>query len=114
MEHVRIYPKVRMKNIIVMLAFCVLGTQARAVQLYEAFAYPPASSLAGQGGWVLTAGSSPTIQAGSLTTPGLMPPSDGNSLIFGGGPMEVRNGLTNSLGGEQPGESGGQESFVTF
>jgi hypothetical protein len=96
-----------MKNIIVMLSFCVLGTQASAVQLYEAFAYPPASSLAtttnGQGGWILTAGTSPTIQAGSLTTPGLMPPSEGNSLLFGGGLMEVRHTLKNLIGGEQAG-----------
>ncbi|MBI3849199.1 MAG: hypothetical protein HY298_02750 [Verrucomicrobia bacterium] len=96
-----------MKKAMVLFIFGLLAARASAVQLYEAFAYPPASSLAtstnGQGGWILTAGTSPTIQAGSLSTPGLAPPSDGNSLVFGGVQMEVRHALTNLLGGEQPG-----------
>ena len=52
---------------------------------------------------MLTSGSSPIIQAGTLVTPGLMPAAEGNSLAFGGGAMEVRHALTNLLVGEQPG-----------
>ena len=92
-----------MKKTFILLTLCLFGTQAKALQFYEAFAYPPASALAGQGGWVLSSGTSPTIQAGSLVTPGLMPASAGNSLAFGGAAMEVRHALTNLLGGEQPG-----------
>ena len=92
-----------MKNIVIILALCFFGTQAKALQFYEAFAYPPASALGGQGGWVLSSGTSPVIQAGTLVTPGLMPAGEGNSLAFGGGAMEVRHALTNLLGGEQPG-----------
>ena len=72
-EYVNSVPQNLMKKIVLFIVLGLLAARASAVQLYEAFAYPPASSLAGQGGWVLTAGSSPTIQAGSLTTPGLMP-----------------------------------------
>ncbi|MEO6184550.1 MAG: hypothetical protein ABIP71_15895 [Verrucomicrobiota bacterium] len=92
-----------MRNIFVIFALCSVVTQAQALQFYEAFAYPPASALAGQGGWVLSSGTSPVIQSGTLVTPGLMPAADGNSLAFGGGAMEVRHALTNLLGGEQPG-----------
>ncbi len=92
-----------MKNILIILTLCFFGTQARALQFYESFAYPPASALGGQGGWVLSSGTNPVIQAGTLVTPGLMPAGEGNSLAFGGGPMEVRHALTNLLGGEQPG-----------
>jgi len=92
-----------MRHIAILFAVCFFGAQAKALQFYESFAYPPASALAGQGGWVLSSGTSPVIAAGSLATPGLMPASDGNSLSFGGGPMEVRHALTNLLGGEQAG-----------
>lgn len=91
-----------MKTIIV-LALCLFVTQAKALQFYEGFSYPPASGLGGQGGWVLSSGTNPVIQAGTLATPGLMPAGEGNSLAFGGAPMEVRHALTNLLGGEQPG-----------
>lgn len=92
-----------MKNIVIVLALCFFATQAKALQFYESFAYPPASGLGGQGGWVLSSGTNPVIQAGTLATPGLMPAGAGNSLAFGGGPMEVRHALTNLLGGEEPG-----------
>ena len=93
-----------MKNILLILALCFFGTQAKALQFYESFAYPPASGLGGQGGWVLSSGTNPVIQAGTLVTPGLMPAGEGNSVGFGGGTMEVRHALTNLLGGENPGK----------
>src|SRR5438105_2974222 len=83
----------------------LFGTaQVFAVSVYEPFSYPVGTDLAGQGGWVLTAGTSPKVQAGSLAIPGLMPAAEGNSLTFGNGAMEVRRFMKNEAGpGEWPG-----------
>src|SRR6266481_4602340 len=76
--------------------FLVFATvPAFGVAVYEPFNYPVDSDLAGQGGWVLTAGTSPKVQAGSLAIPGLMPATDGNSLVFGNSQMEVRRFMKN-------------------
>src|SRR2546422_10291553 len=74
----------------------LFGTaQVFAVSVYEPFSYPVGTDLGGQGGWVLTAGTSPKVQAGSLAVPGLMPATDGNSLVFGNSQMEVRRFMKN-------------------
>ncbi len=70
------------------------AAQVFAVSVYEPFSYP-VGDLGGQGGWVLTAGTSPKVQAGSLAVPGLMPATDGNSLVFGNSQMEVRRFMKN-------------------
>jgi hypothetical protein len=71
-----------------------------AVQVYEPFNYPPGSNLAGNNGWVLSSGTNPKIATNALVTPGLQPATEGNSVVFGGGAMEIRRGLKNALGGE--------------
>jgi hypothetical protein len=98
-----INPKQHMKNIAILFALCFCGTQANALQYYEGFSYPPASALGGQGGWVLSSGANPVIQAGTLVTTGLMPAGEGNSVAFGGAAMEVRHALTNLVDGEPGG-----------
>src|SRR5437016_8590904 len=80
------------------------SSQIFAVSVYEPFKYPVGSDLAGQGGWVLTAGTSPKVQAGSLAVPGLMPAAEGSSLALGNGEMEVRRFMKNETG---PGEWSG-------
>jgi hypothetical protein len=93
-----------MKKIALLLfGFCFSSMLASAVQIYEPFNYPRGSDLAGQGGWVLAAGTSPKIATNALVTPGLQPASEGNSAIFGNGAMEVRRGMKNLIGGEQAG-----------
>ena len=92
-----------MKTIAFFAAIFLSATIASAVQIYEPFKYNPGSFLAGQGGWVLASGTSPKIATNSLVTPGLQPASEGYSAIFGNGAMEVRRGMQNLLGGEQPG-----------
>src|SRR6185436_4621089 len=95
----------RAKKIFLYLAISFAAAQLYAVSVYEPFDYPVGSDLAGQGGWVLTAGTSPKVQAGSLAVPGLMPSAQGNSLAFGNSQMEVRRFMKNATG---PGEwSGG-------
>src|SRR5207244_12418013 len=83
----------------------LFGTaQVFAVSVYEPFSYPVGSDLAGQGGWVLTAGAtSPKVQAGSLAIPGLMPATDGNSIVFGNSQMEVRRFMKNGADFFTPG-----------
>ena len=93
-----------MKKIAFLLAgFCFSAMLASAVQVYEPFNYPRGSALAGQGGWVLAAGTSPKIATNALVTPGLQPASEGSCAIFGNGAMEVRRGFKNLIGGEQAG-----------
>jgi len=92
------------KRIFLWVALCLGATRLQAVSVYEPFDYPAASDLAGQGGWVLTAGTSPKVQNGTLAVPGLMPASAGKSLVFGGGQMEVRRFMKSSAG---PGEFNG-------
>ena len=78
----------------VLLPSLFAAAQVFAVSVYEPFSYP-VGDLAAQGGWVLTAGTSPKVQAGSLAVPGLMPATDGNSLVFGNSQMEVRRFMKN-------------------
>src|SRR5436190_2520529 len=92
-----------MKKLALISALFSLVSCAPAVQIYEAFNYVRGSLLAGQGGWVLATGTSPKVATNALVTPGLQPATEGNSAIFGNGPMELRRGLKNLLGGEQPG-----------
>ena len=89
------------KSIFLFLANLLTALPLYAVSVYEPFDYPVGSDLAGQGGWVLTAGTSPKVQAGSLNVPGLMPAAEGNSLAFGNSQMEVRRYMKNESG---PGE----------
>jgi hypothetical protein len=92
------------KKLLLNLAIIFGVTRLYAVSVYEPFDYPVGSDLAGQGGWVLTAGTSPKVQAGSLNVPGLMPSAQGNSLAFGNSQMEVRKFMKNAFA---PGEFGG-------
>src|SRR5436189_5191866 len=85
------------KRILLLLLMVFAAAQAFGVSVYEPFDYPVASNLAGQGGWVLTAGTSPKIQAGSLATPGLMPATEGKCLVFGNSQMEVRRFMKNEV-----------------
>jgi len=78
------------------------AAQVFAVSVYEPFSYP-VGDLAGQGGWVLTAGTNPKVQAGTLAVPGLMPATDGNSLVFGNSQMEVRRFMKNEADFYTPG-----------
>src|SRR6266705_5304969 len=87
-------PMLRQK-MFVLLPSLFAAAQVFAVSVYEPFSYPVGSDLAGQGGWVLTAGTSPKVQAGTLAVPGLMPATDGNSLVFGNSQMEVRRFMKN-------------------
>ena len=73
--------------------FFLLTLSGWGFQIYEPFAYPAGTDLNGQGGWVLSSGNSPRVQAGSLAVPGLMPSSSGQSIIFGGGPTDIRHDL---------------------
>ena len=84
------------QKMFVLLPSLFAAAQVLAVSVYEPFSYPTNSDLAGQGGWVLTAGTSPKVQAGSLAVPGLMPATDGNSLVFGNSQMEVRRFMKNA------------------
>ena len=88
----------------ILLPILFASAQIFAVSVYEPFSYPAGSDLAGQGGWVLTAGTSPKIQAGSLAVPGLMPAAEANSLAFGNAQMEIRRFMKNEGG---PGEFSG-------
>lgn len=92
------------RTVLVLLAVTAGAGRLFAVSVFEPFAYPVASLLAGQGGWVLSAGTSPKVQAGTLSVPGLMPSSDGNSLSYGNSRMEVRRFMKNEFG---PGEFSG-------
>jgi hypothetical protein len=94
-----------MKRNALLFAFSLLAICASAVQIYEPFSYPPGADLAGHNGWVLTSGTtSPKVQAGSLAVPGLMPPAEGNSLLFGNSQMEIRRFMKNEFApGEFPG-----------
>jgi hypothetical protein len=83
------------QNFFVLLPSLFAAAQVFAVSVYEPFSYPVGSDLAGQGGWVLTAGTSPKVQAGTLAIPGLMPATDGNSLVFGNSQMEIRRFMKN-------------------
>src|ERR1044071_3077318 len=83
------------QKIFVLLPSLFAAAQVFAVSVYEPFSYPVGSDLAGQGGWVLTAGTSPKVQAGTLAVPGLSPAGDGNSLVFGNSQMEVRRFMKN-------------------
>jgi hypothetical protein len=94
----------RSKKIFIFLSIIFVVARLYAVSLYEPFDYPVGSDLAGQGGWVLTAGTSPKVQAGSLNVPGLMPAAQGNSLAFGNSQMEVRRFMKNAFA---PGEFSG-------
>src|SRR5215467_7704411 len=88
----------------ILLPLFFASSRLYAVSVYEPFDYPVGSDLAGQGGWVLTAGTSPKVQAGSLVVPGLMPAAQGNSLAFGNSQMEVRRYMNNAFA---PGEYSG-------
>src|SRR5438552_2275012 len=90
---------------IIAFLITLLGTlQGFAVSVYEPFSYPVNTDLAGQGGWVLTAGTtSPKVQAGTLAVPGLKPATDGNSLVFGNSQMEVRRFMKNEADFYTPG-----------
>ena len=84
------------QKMFVLLPSLFASAQIFAVSVYDPFSYPVGSDLAGQGGWVLTAGTtSPKVQAGSLAVPGLMPATDGNTLVFGNSQMEVRRFMKN-------------------
>jgi hypothetical protein len=92
-----------MKKTMFLLA-CLTAVSAFGVQIYEPFRYVAGSLLAGQGGWVLAAGTSPKIGTNGLATPGLAPTSEGNSAVFGNSQMEVRRTMKNEFGpGEYPG-----------
>src|SRR5438876_12419720 len=94
-----------MKSIACLCLIGLSGMWLRAVQIYEPFNYPVGSDLAGNAGWVLSSGTvSPKVQAGSLTVPGLMPPSEGNSLLLGTNQMEIRRFMKNEFA---PGEFSG-------
>src|ERR1043166_8929945 len=82
------------KKMFVLLPSFLASAQVFAVSVYEPFDYP-VGDLTGQGGWVLTAGTSPKVQAGSLAVPGLMPAAGGKSLAFGNSQMEVRRFMKN-------------------
>src|SRR5260370_32397054 len=59
------------RGIVIWLAVSVGAARLYAVSVYEPFDYPVGSDLAGRGGWVLTAGASPKVQAGTLAGPGV-------------------------------------------
>src|SRR5690242_7800812 len=82
------------QKIFALLPSLFAAAQVFGVSVYEPFDYP-AGDLNGQGGWVLTAGTSPKVQAGSLAVPGLMPASGGKSLVFGNSQMEIRRFMKN-------------------
>ncbi|HRT58872.1 MAG TPA: DNRLRE domain-containing protein [Candidatus Paceibacterota bacterium] len=68
--------------------------------LYEPFAYPAGSVLAGQGGWLLNGGTSGVVEAGNLEAPGLQAPAD-NRLTWSNASMSLRLPLgTNLSAGE--------------
>ena len=91
------------QKLFVLLPSLFAAAQVFAVSVYEPFSYPVGSDIAGQGGWVLTAGTSPKVQAGTLAIPGLMPATDGNSLVFGSSQMEVRRFMKNEADFFTPG-----------
>ncbi len=91
------------RGIVIWLAVSVGAARLYAVSVYEPFDYPVGSDLAGRGGWVLTAGASPKVQAGTLAVPGL-PAAEGSSLVFGNSQMEVRRFMKNEFA---PGEFSG-------
>ena len=90
------------QKMFVLLPSFFASAQVFAVSVYEPFSYP-VGDLAAQGGWVLTAGTNPKVQAGSLAVPGLMPATDGNSLVFGNSQMEVRRFMKNEADFYTPG-----------
>jgi len=92
------------RSIVVCIAVSLGAARLYAVSVFEPFDYPVGSNLAGQGGWVLTAGTSPKVQAGTLSVPGLMPTGEANSLALGNSRMEVRRFMKNEFG---PGEFSG-------
>jgi len=84
------------KKFIFLLSMVCAAIPVFGVAVYEPFNYSIGSDLAGQGGWVLTAGTtSPKVVAGSLAVPGLQPVSEGNSIAFGNSQMEVRRFMKN-------------------
>src|SRR5436190_10195171 len=92
-------------RILIVLPILFAAARGFSVSVYEPFNYPAGADLNGNGGWVLTAGTtSPKIQAGSLAVPGLMPAAEGNSLVFGNSQMEVRRFMKNEFA---PGEFSG-------
>src|SRR5438477_1948028 len=91
-------------RILIVLPILFAAARGFSVSVYEPFNYPTNTDLNGNGGWVLTAGTSPKIQAGSLAVPGLMPAAEGNSLVFGNNQMEVRRFMKNEFA---PGEFSG-------
>jgi hypothetical protein len=56
---------------------------------YEPFGYEPGTPLTGQGGWILNAGTSGTIEAGSLDGV-ILKESQGNRLTWGTASMSLR------------------------
>jgi hypothetical protein len=92
-----------MKKLALSIALISFTHAATAVHIYEPFKLKAGTVLAGQNGWFLVSGTSPTVATNGLATPGLQPTSDGNSLLFGGDAMEIHHGLKNLLGGEQSG-----------
>ena len=92
------------QKMFVLLPSLFAAAQVFAVSVYEPFSYAVNTDLAGNGGWVLTAGTtSSKVQAGSLAVPGLMPATDGNSLVFGNSQMEVRRFMKNEADFFTPG-----------
>ncbi len=67
-----------------------------AFPISEPFPYDPGTNLEGQGGWLLNSGTSGTIEAGSLTVPGLANAS-GNRLTWSGASMSLRLPLGTNL-----------------
>src|SRR5260370_6514844 len=81
------------RGIVIWLAVSVGAARLYAVSVYEPFDYPVGSDLAGRGGWVLTAGASPKVQAGTLAGPRLIPAGGGGSLVVWDSQMGVRRFL---------------------
>ncbi len=77
-----------------------LPPQPLALPIHDAFDYDPGTDLPGQGGWLLNAGASATIESGNLDIPGLWP-ATGHRLTWGAASMSLRLPLgTNLTSGE--------------
>src|ERR1035437_452482 len=80
------------------LAMLTVVARPPGLIAYEPFAYGPGTLLAGQGGWLLNSGASGSVQAGSLSIPGLAP-SLSNHFTWTSASMSLRLPIgTNSTG----------------
>jgi hypothetical protein len=67
--------------------------------IYEPLAYAPGSALEGQGGWVLSGGTSGTIESGNLAVTGLSS-AIGNRVTWGGPSMSLRLPIGTNVTGD--------------